>query len=292
MNERFVAEPTTCDSAFELQHLLEKFGPVTGRYLAEFPASSWESLLRSHIEPWKDVERTEALLLLRRAREARALIRAGGSRYEERDTWMQNVVRAQDSASRFDGVVVSRTSSGRFPSVKEFKLPPTAAEPVAARATEYVRVSRTLLVESPELHFIDPYLNPCHRDRQVVLEQMLRVASIGNCEAAYVWVSDNRLEGHDETVIALRRTAIDAGFVNPRRLHLRAFTDAGRDTKVHFRYLLSLYGAICFEHGFRELTGKRTAEVFPVGSIRHLLLFEQFHEGKNDLGIESFLVDT
>ena len=67
MNERFAAEPTTCDSANDLKHLLEKFGPVTGRYLAKFPASSWESLLRSHIEPWKDVEREKALLCKRPA---------------------------------------------------------------------------------------------------------------------------------------------------------------------------------------------------------------------------------
>ena len=294
MNERFVAEPTTCDSAFELQHLLEKFGPVTGRYLAKFPASSWESLLRSHIEPWKDVERKKALLWLRRAMEARALISAGGSRYEDRDTWVRNVVRAQDSASRFDGVVVSRTNAGAFPSIDELELPPTSEERVAATWKEYARVSGVLLRDSTELHFIDPYFNPCNADRQVVLREMLRIAGAGRCQAAYVWLNGNYVKrSQTEMVWALRTIAIEAGFVSPRHsLYLRDFTDAGRDVKVHDRYLLSLYGSVRFEYGFQQLTGKKRADVSPVGSIRHLLLLEQFHEGKNDLGVESVLVDT
>ena len=182
MNERFAAEPTTCDSAIELKHLLEKFGPVTGRYLATYPAQGWEELLHTHIAEWKDVEREKVKTLLRRAKEARAFVRSGGVNYEAEETWVRNVVRTQASQSRFDGVVVSRSSAGAFKCLEDYELPPTAAEPVSAKKEEYVRVSRTLLLASPELHFIDAYLDPCDRDRQVVLREMLRAASRGRSE--------------------------------------------------------------------------------------------------------------
>ena len=65
MNERFAAEPTTCESAFELKHLLEKFGPTTGRYLATYPAQGWEKLLDTHTSEWSDLEREKAKTLLR-----------------------------------------------------------------------------------------------------------------------------------------------------------------------------------------------------------------------------------
>ena len=121
---------------------------------------------------------------------------------------------------------------------------------------------------------------------------MLRVASTGRCQAAYVWVSDNRLKrSSSETIATLRGIAIDAGFVSPRCLHLRAFTDAGRVVKVHERYLLSLYGAVRFEHGFQELKGKRTANVSPESAASHLLLVKRFLEGENDLGVEASLVN-
>ena len=293
MNERFAAEPTACDSQSELKQLLEKFGPMTGRYLATYPSSGWEALLQKHIEPWPEMQKAMANTWLRRAKEARALVRSKGA-YSEPASWLENIIQTQACASRFDGVVVSRTNAGAFPSIDELELPPTSEERVAATWKEYVRVSGTLLRASTELHFIDPYLDPCNADRQVVLREMLRIAGAGRCQAAYVWLNGNYVKrSQTEMVWALRTIAIEAGFVSPRHsLYLRDFTDAGRDVKVHDRYLLSLYGSVRFEYGFQQLTGKKRADVSPVGSIRHLLLLEQFHEGKNDLGIESFLVDT
>ena len=83
----------------------------------------------------------------------------------------------------------------------------------------------------------------------------------------------------------------NAGFVGPRRLYLRAYTDACRVTKVHDRYLLSLHGAIRFEHGFQELTGRRTANVVPESRSSHFQLVSLFLDGKHDLGVESLAID-
>lgn len=292
MNERFAAEPTTCESAFELMHLLEKFGPATGRYLATYPAKGWEAQLTSHIAGWNDMEQERAKALLRRAKESRALVSSSGAPYAEQESWLQNIKRTQDAQSRFDGVVVRRSNAGVFPSLDDLNLPPTAAEPVSAKKAEYVRVSRTLLQASPELHFVDAYLDPCDQTRQAVLQAMLVVAAAGRCQSAFIWVREDRLKhSMTETSSALGRLARLAGFVSPRSLHLHAFTEAGSSVKVHDRYLLSLYGAIRFEHGFQELTGKRTAKVAPESSLSHMQLIKLFLEGENDLGTEKIVVD-
>ena len=76
-----------------------------------------------------------------------------------------------------------------------------------------------------------------------------------------------------------------------RRLYLRAYTDAGRDTKVHDRFLLSLHGAIRFEHGFQELTGRRTANVVPESRSSHAQLVSLFLDGKHDLRVENLAIE-
>lgn len=293
MNERFAAEPSACDTHVELKYLLEKFGPATGRYLAEYPDGGWERQLRAHIESWGQEQRTRALTLLRRARERWSLVRSPGCPYEHSSTWLANVEKVQSTPRRFDQVVVSRANAGNFASLDELDLPPTAAEPVLARAAHYVRSSRTLLVTAPELHFIDPYLDPCDASRVCVLQEMLREAATGNCEGAFVWVSAGRLKRSIcESVACLRQAAVKSGFKSPRRITLRTFTDAARSFKVHDRYLLCLSGAIRFEHGFQELTGRRTARVSPEGPPSHSNLVETFMEDQHDMDIEDFSVDA
>ena len=121
---------------------------------------------------------------------------------------------------------------------------------------------------------------------------MLGVAAGGQCQSACIWVRVDRLKrSMTETASALARIARHAGFVSHRRLCLRAYTDAARDTKVHDRYLLSLHGAIRFEHGFQELTGRRTASVVPESRKSHLQLVSLFLEGKHDLGVENLAID-
>lgn len=294
MNERFAAEPTTCDTAFELKHLMEKFGPATGRYVATYPAKSWEQLVYGHIAGWSDLEQARAKTVLRRAKESHALVRSGNVPYADKDTWIQNVSRIQGAPLHFDGIVVSRSSAeaGVFQSLDDFELPPTAAERVAAKAVEYARVSHTLLRASPEIHFIDPYLDPCDLDRQVVIKELLSAATTGRCQAAYIWVREDRLKRPmSEIALELGRAARSVGFVDPRRMIVCAFTDAGRNIKVHDRYLLSIYGAIRFEHGFQQLAGKRTASVMPESSLSHDLLVRLFIEGENDLGVERIAIN-
>ena len=293
MNERFAAEPSACDTALEFKYLLEKFGPATGRYLAAYPDVGWELQLRTHLEPWDELQRARALTSLRRAKEARSLVRSPGCAYEQSSTWLSNVEKVQMTMRRFDQVVVSRANAGTFASIDDLDLPPTAAVPVLARAADYVRSSRMLLVTGPELHFIDPYLDPVDASRVRVLEEMLREAATGKCEGAVVWVAAGRLKcSVGESIASLKRAALKSGFKAPRRITLRTFTDATRSVKVHDRYLLCLFGAIRFEHGFQELACGRTARVSPENPSSHVSLVQTYMEGRHDMDVDDFVVDA
>jgi len=122
---------------------------------------------------------------------------------------------------------------------------------------------------------------------------MSRAAGAGRCEIAHVWVSNNRLKrSPKETAEALRGLAVAVGFTAPRRSSLHAFTDAGRTIKVHDRCLPSLYGATRFEHGFQELSGRRTAKASAEAPNAHHLLLRVFLEGELDMAIETFAGNT
>lgn len=55
-------------------------------------------------------------------------------------------------------------------------------------------------------------------------------------------------------------------------------------------YLLRLYGAIRFEHGFQELSGRRTAKVSPEAPNSHDWLLKVFLKGDHDMAVETCAV--
>ena len=290
MNERFAVEPSACNSSFELKHLLEKFGPFTGRYLAAYPSTGWQGSLRRHIATWTPMEEKRAKRRLDQAIETGALVAASRQTYDVDDTWTQNAERAQRSANPFKGVVVARLSAaGDFVSVEDFEVEPTAEERVRATAGEYVRASEPLLTASQELHFIDPYFNPCMNKHAVVLAAMLRAAAEGKCRSATLWTSEENLNNRASTAEAVRAVADIAkrsNFLSPKLLRFHAYTELpGGSTQIHDRYLLCPRGAIRFEHGFQELRGGRKASVVPVPQKTHSDLVTLFMEWRHDLQI-------
>src|SRR5690606_21075826 len=90
MNEHFAVEPTACASAAELRHLLEKFGPYAGRYIASFPAS-WVKAVRDAAGEWTDIERMRASVLLQRAEERYAVVWRRDLKFDNSKNWLQNL---------------------------------------------------------------------------------------------------------------------------------------------------------------------------------------------------------
>ena len=63
----------------------------------------------------------------------------------------------------FDGLIALEARPPAIHHLHELELPPTAEERIVSSATEYARISKILLLLSPEIVLVDPYLNPLKR---------------------------------------------------------------------------------------------------------------------------------
>lgn len=292
MNEFFAADPASCDNASDLRFLLGHFGPQAGRYLAEYPVS-WADDIARHCEQLGPVEAERLKVLVRRAHEKGALLRKSSLPWDIRTDWVgnyQNLVRQRPSEFANAVLPCSKKLNG-FLTLNDLGLSPTADESMEGIAKEYVRASKTLLMNSPELIFVDPYLNPCKNDRRDVLIEMFRIAAKGKCRKITCWVRDRevvdeRRHSWEEVKAALRGILERADWPADRSFRYVLVDDATAKTKMHPRYLLSIKGGIRYDQGFQRLPKGRRNDVSPMGAQPHAEALKTFHEGGHDMRIE------
>ena len=287
MNERYVAEPAACDDFREIRFLLDRFGPYSGRYLVKYP-DNWRERVLRHCENWGEVDKERVKALLRRAIEERVVVRDSGLPWDDTRMWVTNAAALTESSTRIDGVLVGRANQGRFPTLDEFDPSPTADEHLAGTAKEYTRASRTLLMESPELAFIDPYLNPCRKEVFAVLLEMFGVVAQGRCSRVVCWARGKEIDKNhsvDQVLERFGEIRRRAGYAAEKRLEFNVVDDKWSDSDMHPRYLLSKYGAIRFDRGFQVQGPKSAVEVSVVGKASHDKIFGMYFEGRHDMKI-------
>lgn len=292
MNEFFAADPASCDNASDLRFLLRHFGPQAGRYLAEYPVS-WASDIARHCEQLGPVEAERLKTLMRRAREEHTFFKINSPPWDIRTDWVgnyQNLVRQRPS--KFANAILPRSEKlNGFLTLDDFDLPLTAEESVEGVAKEYVRASEMLLLVSPELIFVDPYLNPCKNDRRDVLIEMFRIAGKGKCRKITCWardreVVDERRHSWEEVKAALRGILERAAWPADRSFRYVLVDDVTAKTKMHPRYLLSIKGGIRYDQGFQRLPIGRRNDVSPIGAKLHGEVLKTFHEDCHDMRLE------
>lgn len=291
MNEFFAADPLSCENSSDLRYLLSHFGPSTGRYLADYPAT-WANEIKLRCEALGPIEAERAKALLRRAHERAALLRKTSIPWDDRTDWLdnfRNVVR-QRPGEFACGIVPRTIHDPDVITIEALELSPTAEESIEAVAAEYVRVSKTLLLLSPELVFVDPYLNPCRSDRQDVLLEMIRLAGSGKCRRITCWARESEIVGDrrhtwDEVCLALGRLLTAAKWPLDREFRYVLVDDATRRSKMHPRYLVSIKGGIRYDQGFQRLPKGRRNEVSPLGAKLHDEVLKTYHEGEHDMKI-------
>jgi hypothetical protein len=291
MNEFFAADPLSCENSGDLRYLISHFGPNAGRYLAAYP-ESWADEIRTRCEALGPIEAERVKLLLRRARERTALLRKATLPWDERRDWLGNyrsVLRQRPG--EFASAVVPRSVQDRdVITIDDLELSPTADESIEAIAKEYVRVSKTLLLLSPELVFVDPYLNPCNSDRQDVLVEMFRLAGRGKCRRITCWARDSEIVGDrrrswDEVRAAIEKILTAAEWPEDREFRYLLVDDATCRSKMHPRYLISIKGGIRYDQGFQRLPKGRRNDVSPLGSALHDEVLRTYQEGEHDMEI-------
>ena len=300
MNELYAADPAVCGHASELKLLLASFGPYTGRYLANYPIG-WSALVENQLEGPGEVEIARVKLLLQRARESISLITKANLPWGIEKDWLTNaqplLAKTPLAPAVFDGLIATQAKPPAIHHLHELDLPPTAEERIAGTAHEYARATKILLLLSPELAMIDPYLNPLNRYCFAVLKAMFDIAAKGKCEKITLWARASIVIGHstyaaikndlEETVTQLAR---QANFKPGRAIEVLLVEDESRQTKMHGRYLLSIKGGIRLDQGFQQLPEGRHVDVGPIGKTTHNVLLDIYFDGKHDMRVAERLV--
>ena len=292
MNELYAADPSVCAHASELKLLLASFGPYTGRYLANYPID-WAAQVERQLENLGEIEAARVKTILRRARETMALITRANLSWNPEKEWLVNAIPLLGTAPAvFDALIAQQATPPAIHHLHELDLPPTAEERIAGTASEYARISKILLVLSPEIALVDPYLNPLKGDCAAVLKAMFETAAKGKCQKISLWARESEVCRRGTYAVIksdledrLRQLARQAGFKPGREIEMILVEDESRQAKMHDRFLLSIKGGIRFGQGFQQLPQGRHVEVGPVGKTTHNALLDIYFEGKHDMRV-------
>ncbi|MFZ4623707.1 MAG: hypothetical protein ACOYNF_05665 [Rhodoferax sp.] len=292
MNELYAADPAVCCHASDLKLLLASFGPYAGRYLANYP-TDWAAQVEKQFSNAGEVETARVQTLLRRARENLTLVTRSNLNWNVQQAWLPNAsAMLGGAAAVFDGLIALEAKPPAVQQLHELELPPTAEERIAGVAIEYARISKILLLLSPEVALIDPYLNPLDRLYPPVLAELFKLAAKGKCQKIALWVRADRVFGARNVAVikadiedALRRLAKPANFKPGREIEMVMVEDESSQSKLHGRYLLSIKGGIRLDQGFQQLPVGRKVDVGPVGRAIHSDLLDLFFDGKHDMKV-------
>lgn len=291
MNELYGADPEIFNNASDLRLLLSAFGPYTGRYLANYP-SDWNARVEKHLGHVGEVEAARVRTLLRRANETTALITLTNLDWQANRQWLENALPLLTSQGIFDGLIAGQSQPPNIHQLDEMELPPTTEERVQGTAAEYARVSKILLVLSPEIAFVDPYVNPLKRNYSTVLRMLFQQVAKGRCQKVTLWARASLVFGSASTSVikvdlrdALYQMALEAKFKPGREIEMILVDDDTQQSKMHGRYLLSIKGGIRLDQGFQQLPQGRLVDVAPIGKRAHDALLDIYFEGKHDMRV-------
>jgi len=295
MNELYAADPAVCSRASELKLLLASFGPYAGRYLANYPID-WSAQVERQFDTVGQQEAARVKTLLRRARETLTLITRANLPWNMNQAWLANATPLLHDR-HFDGLIAVQAD---LPAVHPFDtldLPPTAEERISGIASEYAHVAKILLLLSPELVVIDPYLNPLKRNCAPVLKAMFDLAAKGKSQKFTLWVRASEIlsTGSAATILSdletvLHRMVCQANFKPGRSVEMILVEDETRQTKMHARYLLSIKGGIRLDQGFQQLPQGRHVDAGPIGQTIHNALLDIYFDGKHDMRVVERLI--
>lgn len=292
MNECYAAEPDAIERASDLKALIGHFGPFAGRYLISLPPN-WIDKIQSRFDQAGERESAQVRRLLYLARDSAALIPFSGLRWNANLAWSENV--DQHLSGSVPVLTQAFGKEGKPPTITalhDLDLPPTAEERVLGHAKEYARVCEILAKLGPEVHLIDPYLNPAKRNYQLVITEILRLVSQGKTRNIYLWARSSQVlpdcETHrdrEDFENAVCRV-IDKAHLKPGdKLNFNLVRDEDCESKMHGRYLLTLKGGVRLDQGFQQLPEGRYVDVGPIGKQIHSDLLDIYQDGKHDMKI-------
>jgi len=288
MNEFYAVEPSVFSNTAELKFFMEKFGPESGRYLRLYPMD-WRTLVERHLEGLRPIEEARVRSIINNAQKTMRLIYSPRLPYKQDKAWVENVIPLTETIPPRVVEAYCAEPHEHLAAVlmEDMDLPPTAEEQIQSTPSEYVRVTETLLTESAELYFIDPYLNPCRRDRYTVLLEMFKcIAKSDKCQRIVLVARyDDVISKNNETDVALNMKKLKeiSGLESKCELVLTLYDDCVSIDQMHPRYLFSIKGGVRLDRGFQQMPKNRAVDVAPISPKLLSRVIEVYQEGQNDM---------
>jgi hypothetical protein len=260
MNDLYAVDPKAPSSLSELSSLVRLFSPSEGRYIVDFPMG-WTSEVKEHMSSLSDLCRMATV---------EAWIKLSGHailptkhQYKSSLTWAENATYIRSDVVKLIGP--SGISKNPVEPIDHALMDPNAFRDsrsalIPRTANAYADVARPILLRSPKVVLIDPFLTLRHRKdsshpwredrRRNVVKAMLKVALQGKFLECFEirYVPENNVEGTDYLDEDLKTLADEIGFTN---LQVAARPiEKETNTKQHARYLLGMKSGLHFDHGF------------------------------------------
>lgn len=281
MNDLYLANPRAIQTSKDLRFLVSKFGPYAGRYLIKYPNNWSEIIIHEKIS---DLEAERIKTILRRAAQNLQIIAKSALFWDEKLDWNNNAKKLLSFSSQKMECITHSANEFGFVDIEDFDPPPTTEERVFGTEDEYIRVSKILLLLSPEMNFIDPYIDLERSSYFNVFKSMLMEASKGKCRRFIFWTrlsSISKYGINTEVVLRLedilRRLKNESRLPDTSKIEIYLLRDETDEKKMHARYLLSIKGGIRFDQGFQRLPKNRKVDIAPIGKQLHDELLEQFN---------------
>jgi hypothetical protein len=283
VNEEYGVEPEFFRTAAELKIFLSHFGMMEGRFIAEFPRSSWSKQIREHVSKnLSGIERAAAVEVLHRAKGA--FIRSG-RQFDPRISWTDNAAnyRSGYSDKPFWRVLAAQANAWGFPTIGEMDTEDffsgTRDAQIPGNATAYANVAAQIISRGPEIYVVDPYFCPVTQmtDSYRVLVELLTRSVASKCQAfVFVVRAAHVLEKKGFTVDDVKAGMLEARTKSGSNVKMEArFVDDSL-RKLHARYLFSVHGGLRFDHGLSELSRGQEDDVSILDRTMHRSIISQF----------------
>jgi len=143
---------------------------------------------------------------------------------------------------------------------------------------------------SSRLWLVDPYLDPCKRDIETVLQALVSEAVKGKVTSIFMLSRHDPDRTLPEADIRSALASLRAQANLPKHISLifRQFDDRRTMHRMHARYLFGEIGGVRLDQGFQKL--KRNVEVGPIAErvLTTLLttLLTTYRDGKHDMKLK------
>ena len=276
MNETFVLEPKGFSTELELKMVLARFGSYSGRYLARYPHSIQEHIKRG-MNGLGELQLKRMGSILRSADEAGVFQLLKNLSWKDSLPWYDNAIQTVRNKAT-NGLVafnLETDETALIYHVNEVAEWGPAEERILGTKEEYVRVSRTLLLTSPEIYFVDPYINPLKSSYyETMLAYLTLIAENRKCSKICFFARESNVIGSEPTDViikAIREKLLELNRrakITGKTIQFSLARDEREDFKMHGRYLLTQRGGLQLDQGFQQLPKGRRVDVSPISKNR------------------------